>query len=124
MPKEDWRSAVRYVLAHAQPGNHVAFHPPYVRTAFDYYALPHDRWSWTPPVSYPLPDGELIRLDPGASNGQFAVWLISGKERYVPIASLEPRWLQPHPRGSFCPAKELMFEQIRLIQLLPCRRAR
>jgi mannosyltransferase len=121
MPKEDWRSAVRYVLAQAEPGDRVAFHPRYIRTAFDYYALPREGWHWTPPSSYPGERGKLGHLDAHASSGSFVVWLMISKERYAPLTSLEPRWLRPPPEGSFCPAKEWVFHKVRVMQLLPCR---
>lgn len=120
MPKEDWRGATTYVLARAEAGDHVAFHPPYISTAFDYYALPVERWSWTSSSSYPLPRGELGRLDADSAGGAFRVWLLVSKEQHVPLASLKPRWLHQPPAGSFCPVDEQGFHDVRVVRLVAC----
>ena len=120
MPKEDWRAATSYVLARARPGDHVAFHPSYVRTAFDYYALPAGDWSWVPPETYPLSSGALYRLDPAAPVRPLTVWVMVSKEKYVPLASLQPRWLRPSSSGSFCPGIESPFDAVRVVQMVPC----
>jgi len=39
MPKEGWRAATAYVVAHSTPGDGVVFDPPFIRGPFEYYLL-------------------------------------------------------------------------------------
>ena len=46
--REDFRSATRYILAHAEPGDAILFHQPIGRMPFEYYR------SLTPSAAYPI----------------------------------------------------------------------
>jgi hypothetical protein len=46
--REDFRSATRYILAHAEPGDVILFHQPIGRMPFEYYR------SRTPAAAYPI----------------------------------------------------------------------
>jgi mannosyltransferase len=60
--REDWRSATRYLLAHAQPGDAVLFHQPIGRMPYEYYrsVLPA---SAEPVVIYPEHGASLTFRD-------------------------------------------------------------
>ncbi|HKU21494.1 MAG TPA: glycosyltransferase family 39 protein [Terriglobales bacterium] len=60
-PEQDWRGAVHYMLAQAQPGDAVLFYHPLARLAYEYY---RQRWPQFPAlvVVFPAPaDARLLK---------------------------------------------------------------
>ncbi len=60
--REDWRSATRYLLDHAQPGDVVMFHQPIGRMPYEYYCS-RIAASAYPTVIYPAHGGRLSFRD-------------------------------------------------------------
>jgi 4-amino-4-deoxy-L-arabinose transferase-like glycosyltransferase len=60
--REDWRSATRYLLDHAQPGDTVVFHQPIGRMPYEYYRSRIPAAAY-PTVIYPAHGDRLMYRD-------------------------------------------------------------
>jgi mannosyltransferase len=60
--REDWRSAARYILANAQPGDVILFHQPLTRMPYEYYRSVTPA-SHPPSVLYPEHGNKLMFRD-------------------------------------------------------------
>lgn len=60
--RDDWRSASRYILQHAQPGDAILFHVPMGRMPYEYY-LSLSKRPTTPTVLYPYHGPRMTFLD-------------------------------------------------------------
>jgi mannosyltransferase len=60
--REDWRSASRYILANAQPGDVILFHQPITRMPYEYYRSV-TLASYPPVVIYPQHGDRLMYRD-------------------------------------------------------------
>ena len=61
--RDDWRSATRYLLNHAEPGDALLFHVPMGRMSYEFYDSVLKPASATPDVLYPYHGDRLTFLD-------------------------------------------------------------
>jgi mannosyltransferase len=64
-PEQDWRGAVHYLMAHAQPGDAVLFYHPLARLAWEYY---RPRWPQYPVPTVVFPPRSDARLLKGTKS--------------------------------------------------------
>jgi mannosyltransferase len=72
--KDDWRSATRYVLASAQPGDAALFFPSYVVAPFEYYRA---RLDLHPP---PLGRGDVSAAASGTQHPYGRLWAVFNQD--------------------------------------------
>jgi mannosyltransferase len=96
---EQWRQAVRFILAEARPGDAIFIHSGSTRVAYDYYVdqSASDSDKWVPPVAYPAGDDFYVTR-PDATADQAAlvralkvlparydrVWLVLSHDEVTP----------------------------------------
>jgi uncharacterized membrane protein len=90
VPKEEWREAASYVVAHAAPGDLSLTHAEYTQPAFTYYA-----GEAIPSARAPHVSRMELRL-PEVVNEYERVWLVLSHDRYVDPSGRIAAWFDAH----------------------------
>lgn len=110
--KDDWRSLVAHVQAHAQPGDVVLFHPLWNHKPFDYYA--DDALPLYIELPVPVPEhGDLEALLKPITSRYDRVWLIWRQGHYADPDGQVARYLESNYRQ----VEQLMFPEIDTLAL-------